>query len=312
MSVLHMRAYAGDDDYWRIRAFLRVLFLRNARREVCWHVVRWDYWRWPGVEGWGDGPLEGRVFIWEDEAVEVAAVLNPEGKGQAFFQIGHRHHTSRLVAEMLDVAEGALAVPAPDGRKQLTVWVDSGDVLFQELLALRGYAPSAGTEHRHRRDLTEPIPPVALADGFTLRALGAEDELPKRAWYSWKAFNPDAPESDFAELGWEWYLDIQRCPLYRRDLDLVTVAPNGELASFCTLWFDDTSRSAVIEPVGTYGPYQRLGLARAVILEGMHRVQRLGATVVFVSGHSDVANHLYRAVTHEEDGRTIPWTKHWS
>ncbi|MEZ4583765.1 MAG: hypothetical protein R3A10_19375 [Caldilineaceae bacterium] len=58
MFSLHMRSYAGDDDYWRIRAFLRDLFLLNNRREICWHVVRWDYWRWPGVESWGDGPLD--------------------------------------------------------------------------------------------------------------------------------------------------------------------------------------------------------------------------------------------------------------
>ncbi|MEZ4610387.1 MAG: hypothetical protein R2838_09115 [Caldilineaceae bacterium] len=64
----------------------------------------------------------------------------------------------------------------------------------------------------------------------------------------------------------------------------------------------------MIEPVGTYGPYQRLGLARAVILEDAS-VQRLGATVIFVSGHSAAANTLYRAVTDEEDGQTIPWTR---
>jgi hypothetical protein len=36
-------------------------------------------------------------------------------------------------------------------------------------------------------------------------------------------------------VGWRWYRDVQRAPLYRRDLDLVAVAPDGELAAFCTL-----------------------------------------------------------------------------
>ncbi|MEZ4583763.1 MAG: hypothetical protein R3A10_19365 [Caldilineaceae bacterium] len=113
---------------------------------------------------------------------------------------------------------------------------------------------------------------------------------------------------EYAKLGWEWYLDIQRCPLYRRDLDLVVVAPNGELASFCGVWFDDTTRSAVIEPVGTYGPYQRADWPGPSSWR-MRSVQRLGATVIFVSGHSAAANTLYRAVTDEEDGQTIPWTR---
>ncbi|MCB0072470.1 MAG: GNAT family N-acetyltransferase [Caldilineaceae bacterium] len=309
MFSVHMRGYAGEEDYWRIRAFLRDLFLLNNRREICWHVVRWDYWRWPGVESWGDGPLDGRVFIWKDEDGRIAAVLNPEGHGQAFLQVHPGRHTPSLATDMLAVAEEALAVVDGQGRRRLTVWADAGDTLLQALLARRGYAVSAGTEHRHRRDLTRPVETAALPDGFTVRPLGDVDELPARAWYSWKAFNPATPEEEYAKLGWEWYLDIQRCPLYRRDLDLVVVAPNGELASFCGVWFDDTTRSAVIEPVGTYGPYQRRGLARAVILEGMRRVQRLGATVIFVSGHSAAANTLYRAVTDEEDGQTIPWTR---
>ena len=47
---LTMRAYQNEDDYWRIRVFLREVFLLNERREVSWHVARFDYWRWHGVE----------------------------------------------------------------------------------------------------------------------------------------------------------------------------------------------------------------------------------------------------------------------
>ena len=43
---LTMRPYGGEDDYWRIREFLREVFLRNGRREWTWQVARLDYWRW--------------------------------------------------------------------------------------------------------------------------------------------------------------------------------------------------------------------------------------------------------------------------
>ncbi len=39
---LIMRAYQTEDDYWRIRAFLREAFLLNGRRELCWPVARLD------------------------------------------------------------------------------------------------------------------------------------------------------------------------------------------------------------------------------------------------------------------------------
>jgi hypothetical protein len=82
-----MRRYENKEDYWRVRPFLREVFLMNDRREVSWHVARWDYWRWPGVESWGDGPLEEKVFIWELSDGQIAAVLNSESKSEAFLQV---------------------------------------------------------------------------------------------------------------------------------------------------------------------------------------------------------------------------------
>ncbi|NJN18038.1 MAG: hypothetical protein HC822_18080 [Oscillochloris sp.] len=41
-----MRTYRHEDDYWTIRQFLRDIFLQYQRREVCWPLYRWDYWRW--------------------------------------------------------------------------------------------------------------------------------------------------------------------------------------------------------------------------------------------------------------------------
>jgi mycothiol synthase len=40
---LTMRAYRTEEDYWRIRAFLREILLLNDRRELSWHVARFDY-----------------------------------------------------------------------------------------------------------------------------------------------------------------------------------------------------------------------------------------------------------------------------
>ena len=39
---------------------------------------------------------------------------------------------------------------------------------------------------------------------------------------------------------------LQSAPLYRRDLDIVAATPNGEIAAFSTISYDDYTRSAVI------------------------------------------------------------------
>ena len=306
---LIMHPYQTENDYWRVRPFLREVFTLNGRRELSWHVARWDYWRWPGVESWGDGPLEGRVFIWEMPHGQIAAVLNSEGRGDAYMQVHPNMRTPELEAEMLDLAEQHLTTTGAYDQRELHVWADSNDVLRQGVLMSRGYTLSNDAETQHRWTAHQPIPDKPVAEGHTVRSLGEVDELPARAWFTWKAFHPDEPEEIYASLGWQWYHDIQRCPLYRRDLDLVAVAPNGDFAAFTTVWYDDVTRSAYFEPVATYQPHQRRGLASAVMREGLRRVKRLGATVAFVGGLSPEANALYTTVMGTEHDVMQCWVK---
>jgi mycothiol synthase len=214
--------------------------------------------------------------------------------------------TFSLEEEMLAVAEERLAA-VRDGVRMLSGWTDGQDALRLAILRRRGYSRGKWVEHQWRRDLDAPVPDAPVPPGYTVRALGDADELPARSWASWRGFHPDEPDQDYE--GWEWYLNIQRCPLYRRDLDIVVVAPGGEIASFCTLWYDDVTRSAYVEPVATVPEHRRLGLARAAITEGLHRVKRLGATRAFVGGYTPGANALYASVLSAEHDRSEQWVK---
>ena len=289
MDVIQRR-YRTEDDFWCIRTFLRQALLLNELREHSWHVARWDYWRWQGVENLAQGKLEECVFLWETQAGEIAAVLNPEERGQAFLQVHPGYRTPELERQMLDLAEQRLFVER-NGKRRLSVWAHADDLLRREELLRRGYTPQGETEYQRRQALGSLHPFTPLAAGYSLRALGDEAELPARSWASWRAFHPDAPVSEYD--GWEWYRNLQRAPLYRRDLDLVAVAPAGEIAGFCTLWFDDVTRSAYFEPVGVVPEHQRGGLGKALMLEGLRRLQRLGAVIAFVGSYEPVAHALY-------------------
>ncbi|MFN2290511.1 MAG: GNAT family N-acetyltransferase, partial [Anaerolineae bacterium] len=245
---------------------------------------------------------------WETPAGRIAAVLNPEGEGEAHLQVDPTLRTPALEQEMLAVAAEHLAADR-DGQRVLTVWSDDRDSVRLALLQARGYTRGQWVEHQWRRDLDAPIPEVSLPAGYLVRALGDATELPARSWASWRGFHPAEPDGDYE--GWQWYLNIQRCPLYRRDLDLVAVAPNGEIASFCTVWYDDVTRSAYLEPVATVPEHQRLGLARATIREGLRRVKRLGATRAFVGGYEPAPNALYSSVLSAEHDRSEGWVRRW-
>jgi GNAT superfamily N-acetyltransferase len=291
---LIMRPYQEEEDAWRIRAFLREVSWLNNRHDRSWNVVRFDYWRWHVNENIEHHRLEEVIFLWETVDGQLAAVLNPEGKGEAFLQVHPGFRTPQLEGEMLEIAEQRLAVPGAAGRRQLRVWANEDDTLRQQLLQRRGYTRGDWPEYQRRRPLSMPIPEVRVAPGYTVRALGDVEELPARSLVSWQAFHPDEPDERYE--GWTWYPNVQRAPLYRRDLDLVAVAPGGEFASFCTVWFDDVNRTGVFEPVGTAPAHQRRGLGKAVMGEGLRRLKQMGATLATVGSYSAEAGALYAAV----------------
>jgi len=302
-----MRNYQSEEDYWRIRQFLREASLLNDRHDFAWSLLRWDYWRWHGIENMFQYKLGDVITLWEAKG-RIVAMLNPEAIGEAFFQVHPFYHNVELLCEMLGIAGERLAITKENGKNELIAWVNAQDAVQKEILTRSGYARSKfSAEHMRRRPFSQPIPDAVPPAGYTIRALGDESELPGRSWLSWKVFHPDEPDEKYE--GWEWYRNIQRVPIYRRDLDIVAVASNGELAAFCTVWFDDITRTAVFEPVGTHPNHQKRGLGRAVMSEGLRRAQRLGATLATVSSYSAGAHALYESMGFTDVDILEPWIR---
>ncbi len=306
---LTLRKYQNDDDHWKIRQFLREIFLLNERHEICWPLYRWDYWRWHVNENIFKFNLKAAVFLWETSDGRLAAVLHPDGAGDAFLQVHPAFHTPELEVEMLSAAEMQFATTQAGGSQRLTIWAPGTDFVRQDLLRRRGYLKGNYPEYQRRREMSQPIANVPTPEGYRLRALGDLDEHPARSWVSWKAFHPEEPDEKYQ--GWAWYRNVQRAPLYRRDLDLVAVAPNGELAAFCTLWFDDVTRTAAFDPGGTHPAHQRQGLGKALMAEGLRRVRDLGATLCTVGSYSEAAGALYASLGFTAYDLSEPWTKEW-
>ncbi len=108
----------------------------------------------------------------------------------------------------------------------------------------------------------------------------------------------DEPASNY-DGDYSWYKNIQSAPLYRRDLDIVAAAETGEIAAFCTIYYDDYTRSAVTVLVGVAVEHWRRGLGKAIMLEGMRRLKHLGCTRVFSTANEAPADALYRSVLTE-------------
>ena len=304
-----LRTYRDEKDYWQIREFLREVSLLNDRHDYSWSLLRWDYWVWHINMNIFHFNLEEAIHLWEADG-QIVAMLNPDANGEVFFQVNPSYHGRELLSEMLEAAEQKFPVQNETGKKELIAWVNAEDDVHKRVLADCDYGRSKySAEHMRLRSLTQPIPDPVSARGYTVRALGEEGELPARSWLSWKVFHPDEPDEKYR--GWEWYKNVQRVPLYRRELDLVTIASDGELAAFCTVWFDSLTRTAVFEPVGTHPNHQKRGLGKAVMTEGLRRAQKLGATLATVSSYSPAAHALYDSMGFTEFDLLEPWIKEW-
>ena len=307
------RPYQTEDDFWRMRAFLRQVFLLNNCLERSWHVARLEYARWHTCLNCANVRLEDVAFLWEDDSDLVSFVMPDGGRGEAHLLIHPVWRTGELEEEMLHVAEQHLASETEDGGRRLVVWSPEQDRPRQDLLHKNGYRKGDEPEFQWRRSLDAPIPAAPLAPGYVIRSLGDGLELLERCYASGLGFHEgDIGVAVDNRNDPAWYRNIQTAPLYRRDLDLVAVAPDGAIAAFCTIWFDDVTRSAYFEPVATVPTHQRRGLGKALLTEGLRRLQRMGATLAFVGGFSPAANALYRSVMGDAHELYEPWVKDWS
>jgi GNAT superfamily N-acetyltransferase len=306
---LTLRPYRDEDDYWRARAFLRDTFLRSARCEWNWQVYRWDYWRRHGLENIHPMPLAEVVFFWETPSGQIAAILNPEARGDAFLQIDPDFRSAALLEEMVDCAENHLGKTTEEGGTALNVWAQETDSLLSGILARRGYAKQNWSEFQRWQMLQNEISAPQLPPGYAIRPVGDGVELIERCYASGLGFHDNDIRYAHDNREVSWYRSIQLAPLYRRDLDLTVVAPDGSVASFCTIWFDDVSRSAAFEPVATVPDQQRKGLGKAVMRFGLRRLVQMGATKAFVGSYSNEAGALYASAAFTQYNLCFPWMR---
>jgi mycothiol synthase len=306
---LTLRSCTTENDFWRIRNFLREVFLLNDRLEHSWHVARLDHWRWHFILTCHEtAPFDQVTVAWETDDGQIAAVLHPICHDEIRLHVHPHFRTPELEEEAFSYAEEHYSDSTENGSRILYMPVFSDDAPRQEVLTRRGFTRRPGWGHHYRRDLDSPLPEGPIPPGYEIRSMGGLDEHPARSWCSWRAFHAEELDEKY-DGDHTWYQNMQSAPLYRRDLDIVAATPAGEIAAFCTISYDDTTRSAVTVLVGTAAEHWRRGLGKTVMVEGMRRLKHLGCTRVFSTAHNEkAADALYHSMMQERKV-TDTWVK---
>lgn len=220
-----------------------------------------------------DGTLIGfgQVFV---------PTSDQEADGFLWFRVHPEHRDGTVEAEIIRWAEQRMREIGQ--QRQVPAMLRSGSRSDRpERLALleqHGFT-IARYFLRMRRSLDAPIPDLPMPEGFTLRHLAGQHEVP--AWV--ELFNLSFIDHwNHHALTVEDRLHWATEPSYRLEQDLIAVAADGTFAGFCKCFINDEQnqrmgrREGWISLLGTRRGYRGVGLGRALLLAGLRRLKADG------------------------------------
>jgi GNAT superfamily N-acetyltransferase len=255
---------------------LATQLLQRARRADphagLWEAadVQW-WWRKPRLSDevekvfWvdDDGPVAGVILThWPGDGWQCDPVVVPHGS----------------VVDPVVVWGRALELVAQHAVDGFEIPVSDDDTTFRELAQRSGLV--AG-DHDSTAWLAAADRPVvtAPAEGFVLAD---------------RTQRPDAPHHMRHRNGDQVAERLGQCPLYEPALDLVVETADGRVAGYSLYWFDPTTKVGLVEPVRVEDEFQRKGLARAMLSDGIDRLVERGAERVKISYESEAAAAVYQ------------------
>jgi hypothetical protein len=247
LQGLEPRPYRDERDLARMRDLL-VEGRRSANGSYYAHVGDLDWWLFYPSEA---HEWQEILFLWDYTDAQVGlrgwALLSPEWRAFDVF-VHPRERGGQQTAGMYTWAEERLAgiVQASGGQDIRSMWVCEDDAVLVAHLERRGFARQEDHLVYHERSLESPIPAPALLQGYQVRPVAGEGELPLRAAASHAAFESKLPFEAYCQR----YQRFMRSPAYDPARDLVVIAPDGRAAAFCVFWLDPANRVGLFEPVG--------------------------------------------------------------
>ncbi len=294
--TISSRAYVSEDDYAALRRFFMELpGMRTQAGPFGATVGDLDWWRFHHEDV--DQMLNCQLWI-DDSRDAVVGFTWPEGNAIDLYC------DPRARAIEPEMISWAVARVQKRGESSITIVACDKDRDRQIALDRAGFsATEAHYTFRGQPLVGRRFEPV-LAEGYRFGDLVDADDATIEA-----RVNVHRAAWDRSKYTVEKQRRVMGSPTYRPDLDLVAISANGEYATCMIVWFDAYNRIGVFEPVGCHPDHRQKGLTKAVMYEGMRRLQALGAERAFVnSWHESLpANRLYDSAGFQVVDRQRKW-----
>ncbi len=245
--------------------------------------------RLPGGSSVGDleelmlqSAARARTRLWQDGDRLVAFAL-VDDYNNLQFDLDPRAASPELEAQIVEWGRACMRErnAATGEQSMLDASCRADDLERIALLERHGFVREPVRSLHYRRSLEGPLPDCPLPDGFSLRAVHGEEEVEALVALHRAAFGTENMTVDQR-------LAIMRAPQYDPALDLVALAPDGELAAFVICGLDEPGgQVGYTDPIGAHARYQRRGLGKAMVAAGLCALQARGATSAEVGTSSE-------------------------
>jgi len=181
------------------------------------------------------------------------------------------------IVDKEEVWTATLEASVEHGSQALQLLMCERDATLAELAIQSGFAMTEELSGTTWMD-ADRRPPVARVDGFRIvdRVMRAD-----------RAHPMIARNGELVERR------LNECSLYDPTLDLSVEDADGATAGYALFWFDHMTQVGLLEPMRVQDEYQRSGLARMLLTEGLDRLASRGARRLKVGFETDAARNLY-------------------
>lgn len=287
-----MRAFNWKKDFEIIQKFLTETYtLTNSFHN--WAPTRFENRKFGACGSEYQDEEDELVKIWEfsDESNpntrEVVAVTILNDSGANWIQIHPEH--KYLEKELVLWIEEQLKATKDNSFTISRFNVLGSDEMRLSLLVDLGYENLGVEEYTRVRLVDMPVPNYSLPEGYMIRGVNAKQDFTKYREVMGSVF-PHCKK--MTEKLFKIYTSAT---FYNENLDIIAIAPNDEFAAFATFRLDPISNIVEVEPVGTHPNHRKLGLASAVICEGLNRLKKYNPSAIVILGAANTpgANRLY-------------------
>lgn len=309
---MKIKKFSLESDLDRLSAFLRERYFESGSEE-SWLPERLHdiIFRMGPTEAAEGEQSCGFIYLWENEG-EIAACILPDGENIYFSAAREYEH---LFEEMLSFAEKnclPLFHVNPDGTLKFWVAVSSRKSAWEETLAGRGYGKYPENEYSSVLFPAQADISVKLPDGFSLK-FGEDYPDEEKKWSALVlGFHPDREAPDYrADMA--AYEGRKKSPLYPGSFECLVIDENcrqdNSVCSYCFVYADKASRTAVIEPVSTREKYRGMGFGTAMMHAAAARCGQLGIERVYVNSFGSSRKDFYNAAGFNTETEVHFWYK---